>query len=514
MPSQSPIALSVKIIILGIIDAVLVWAGVGLVRAQVYPLFALLLLGGIGFNVALMSSHAYPLRYLLPGLVFLFGMVLYPIIYNVYISFTNLQTGNLLQKSQVIHLLENRFASPQDQQVFSYQAYTDNSGKLLLLLTGSNGDLFISDGKTLKPVPTSDSRLSLSGEKVEINVPGYHKVTGPALYQLIPQLEELAIPDGSVYLRLAGIRQFKTFTKKYHYDPKTDRLVDLETGTQYAPVEGRFTSASGKSIDPGFQAWVGGTNFARIFSNAAIGKDFLRVFLWTVVWSTLSVLLSFSFGLSFALLLNDRHLHFRVLYRTLLLVPYIMPVFISAFVWRGMFNENFGIFNRILYDLFQVRVPWLSNPMWARASLIFINVWLSFPYMMLISLGALQSIPSQLYEAARVDGAGAWRRFWRITLPLLMISLAPLLIGSFAFAFNNFTLIYLVTAGRPAVLGAATPAGATDILISWTYRISFQGSKGNDYGLAAAISILIFVMIATISAIGFRLSRHLEDVYE
>jgi ABC-type sugar transport system permease subunit len=513
MRSQTSIGLSVKIVLLGVLDAVVVWAGVGLATEAAYALLSLLLLGAVGLNIAVLVRRAYPLRYLLPGLLVLFGMVVYPILYNVYISFTNLQTGNLLQKSQVIHLLENRYVSAPDETTYAYQAYVDEKDQLLLLLTGEQGAHFLSAGKTIEPIPAGDPRLVSRDGTVALDVPGYHPVTGPALYQLLPKLEALTISAEGVYLRLSGIRQFKTAIKQYRYDAQSDRLIDLQTGVAYTPVDGRFTAPDGKAIEPGFQTWVGLRNFVRIFSTAAIGKDFARVFLWTIVWATLSVFLSFSLGLSFALLLNDRTLRLRLVYRTLLLVPYVMPVFISAFVWRGMFNENFGIFNRILGDLFNLQIPWLTNAMWARASLIIINVWLTFPYMMLISLGALQSIPDQLYEAARVDGAGAWRRFRTVTLPLLMISLAPLLIGAFAFAFNNFTLIYLVTAGRPAVLGAATPAGATDILISWTYRISFQGGTGNNYGLAAAISILIFIMIATISAIGFRMSRHLEEVY-
>jgi len=513
MRSQSPLHLSVKIILLGVLDAAVVWAGVGLATQAAYALLSLLLLGATGLNIAILSRRAYPLRYLLPGLVFLVGMVVYPILYNIYISFTNLQTGNLLQKSQVVQLLDGRYAPAPDETTYTYQAYLNDKNDLLLLLTDEQGNHFLSRGESLEALAPDDPRFVTQDGSVGLDVAGYQPVTGAGIYQLLPRLEALAIPTDGLYLRLSGVRQFRTAIKQYRYDPKADRLVDLETGVSYTPVDGRFTSADGKAIEPGFQTWVGLRNFVTIFSSAAIGKDFLRVFLWTVVWATLSVFFSFSLGLSFALLLNDRTLRLRLVYRTLLLVPYVMPVFISAFVWRGMFNENFGIFNRILGDLFNVQVPWLTNAMWARASLIIINVWLTFPYMMLISLGALQSIPDQLYEAARVDGAGAWRRFWTVTLPLLMISLAPLLIGAFAFAFNNFTLIYLVTAGRPAVLGAATPAGATDILISWTYRISFQGGSGNNYGLASAISILIFFMIATISAIGFRMSRHLEEVY-
>jgi maltose/maltodextrin transport system permease protein/arabinogalactan oligomer/maltooligosaccharide transport system permease protein len=514
MRTSSPFALGVRIIGLGIIDAVGVWAGVSLYFRASYLLLSLLVLGIAALNAVVLSRKAYPFRYLLPGLVFLFAMVLYPIFYTVYISFTNLQTGNLLSKEQVLQQLDERYYQPDPSATFEYAAYLDEEDGVLLILTRDDGQRFISDGTDLQPLVADDERVTLDAEGVVVGVPGYELVDRRGIYQLSERLEDLALPYGDQYVRLSGIFEFRVMGKQYAYDEGTGVLTDLRTGTPYVAVDGTFTAEDGTTIDPGYQVVVGGRNFTRIFTNPAVRKDFVRVFVWTIIWSTLSVLISFSLGLSFALLLNDRTLRFRLVYRTLLIVPYIMPMFISAFVWRGMFNLNFGLFNRVLWDLFGVKVDWLGDPMWARAVLIFINVWLTFPYMMLISLGALQSIPAQLYEAARVDGAGMVRRFSRITLPLLMISLAPLLIGAFAFAFNNFTLIWLVTAGRPAVLGAATPAGATDILISWTYRIAFSGGTGNEYGFASAISLIIFFIIATISAIGFRFTKGLEEVYK
>ncbi|HDM69906.1 MAG TPA: ABC transporter permease subunit, partial [Thermotogales bacterium] len=135
------------------------------------------------------------------------------------------------------------------------------------------------------------------------------------------------------------------------------------------------------------------------------------------------------------------------------------------------------------------------------------------PYMMLISLGALQSIPPELYEVARVDGANSWQRFHSITFPLLMISLAPLLIGSFAFNFNNFTVRYLLTGGGPPIPGSQTPAGATDILISYTYKLAF-GKAGAQYGYASAISFIIFMIIGSMSTLSFHLTRRLEKMSE
>ena len=514
MRSQSVLGLTFKIVSLGIIDSIGIWGAVSLAFQSSYTLLTLLILGVGTLNVVILSKRAYPLRYLLPGLVFLAAMVVYPLLNTFYVSFTNLQTGNLLSKDTVLHLLDERYYLPEDSSVFDYSAFSDDADALALALTASDGKVWIYETEELREADRSDPALTFDDAGTVQGIEGYEIVEGIDRYQILSRLEALAIPMGDQYLRLSGINEFKAYRKQYTYLAETDQLLDRQTGLLYAPIDGKFTAEDGTQIEPGYQIWIGGENYSRVFGNAAIRRDFVRVFVWTILWSLFSVLFSFSLGLGLALLLNDRALRFRFFYRTLLLVPYVMPVFISALVWRGMFDVNFGIINRSFSDWFGITVPWLTHPTWAKATLVFINVWLSFPYMMLISLGALQSIPNQLYEAARVDGAGMWKRFHRITLPLLMISLAPLLIGSFAFAFNNFTLIWLVTSGRPAVFGAATPAGATDILISWTYRIAFQGGVGNQLGLASAISVLIFFMVGTISAIGFRLTRQLEEVYK
>ena len=141
-----------------------------------------------------------------------------------------------------------------------------------------------------------------------------------------------------------------------------------------------------------------------------------------------------------------------------------------------------------------------------------VNLWLGFPYMFLICTGALQAIPNELQEAAKVDGAAPPQIFRRVTFPLLMVTVAPLLIASFAFNFNNFNIIYLLTGGDPPIAGAQTPAGHTDILISYTYRLALEGGSGSDFGFAAAIASLIFIMVATVSAISFRRTRVLEEL--
>ncbi|MCB0916868.1 MAG: ABC transporter permease subunit, partial [Actinobacteria bacterium] len=169
-------------------------------------------------------------------------------------------------------------------------------------------------------------------------------------------------------------------------------------------------------------------------------------------------------------------------------------------------NTQFGIVNRML----GVSIPWLDGQWMPYVSILLVNTWLGYPYMFLICTGALQSIPGDLNEAAIVDGASGVARFRRVTFPLLLIAVAPLLVASFAFNFNNFNLIYLLTEGKPSVLGSN--AGRTDILISFTYKLAFGGGRGADYGYAATISFIIFMIVAGISAFSFRFTRRLEEI--
>src|SRR6266511_3360130 len=226
-----------------------------------------------------------------------------------------------------------------------------------------------------------------------------------------------------------------------------------------------------------------------------------------VAIQTASVMVQFTLGLLCALALHSDRVRGRKAYRILLVLPYAMPAFAMLLVWRDMFNAAFGLINR----LFGLSVDWLGQPWTARFAVILVQLWLGYPYMFLVATGALQAIPRDLTEAASIDGASAWQSFRRVTLPLLLVALTPLLIASFAFNFNNFNAIFLTTEGGP--FPADNPSvGATDLLITYTYRLAF-GAQGAQYGFAAAISIYIFAIVALISAVSFRRTRSQEEVY-
>ncbi len=247
-------------------------------------------------------------------------------------------------------------------------------------------------------------------------------------------------------------------------------------------------------------------NYVRIFTDPRISKNFLGIFVWTVLFATLSVGLTFLLGLVLAVTLNDPRMKGQRVYRSILLLPYAIPGFISLMVWSGFFNTDFGLINELL----GTSINWFGSTATARFAVILTNLWMGFPYMFLVATGALQAVPSELKEAASIDGASGFVQFRKITFPLVLVSVAPLLVASFAFNFNNFNAIQLLTEGGP--FSAANPtAGGTDILISYTYRLAF-GTAAQQIGFASAISVILFILTGVLAAIQFRGTRALEDV--
>ena len=213
----------------------------------------------------------------------------------------------------------------------------------------------------------------------------------------------------------------------------------------YHEREGTFVADDGTALRPGFTSQVGFDNYREVFTSSEFQGPFFRVLAWNFAFAVASVVVTFALGLLLAVVFNDARMRGRKIYRSLIIIPYALPGFMTALVWRGMFNETYGINKWLPFD-----VSWQSSTIVAMFSLILVNMWLGYPYMFLVSTGALQSVPTDLKEAAFVDGATGWKAFRKITFPLLLVSVSPLLVASFAFNFNNFTLVWLLTGGRPA----------------------------------------------------------------
>jgi arabinogalactan oligomer/maltooligosaccharide transport system permease protein len=299
-------------------------------------------------------------------------------------------------------------------------------------------------------------------------------------------------------------------TPTLRYDPKKDQFLSLTTGAVYKDDgKGEFANTTDPrdTLLPGWRTYIGGSNFSQLYRNPQVRSPFLNVLWWTFVFAAGTVFLSFSIGLFLAIALDKRGMRFQRIYRSILIIPWAVPGVLSLLVWAGLLNDTFGAVNRVLH----ISVPWLYDPNMAKVSCILVSTWLTVPYFFVVSMGALQAIPEELTEAARVDGGNPFQIFRRVTLPLLLVAVGPLLIASFAFNFNNFNNIYLLTGGGPTVSNSNL-AGATDILISYTYKVAFIQGLGNNYGLAAAMTIVIFLITAAISAFGFSKTAVLEDV--
>ena len=249
--------------------------------------------------------------------------------------------------------------------------------------------------------------------------------------------------------------------------------------------------------------WIGLDNYKSLLTSSGIDwGSFLRVFEWTVGFTILSTSISFFVGLGLAMLLNDEKIRERNVYRMLLIVPWAVPGAILILAWQGLLNVDFGYVNNLLGRAGIGEVPWLTDPHWAKVAVVLVNVWFTFPFMMTACLGALQSVSDDLLEAARIDGARWWGQFRYVVFPTLRSVVVPLLIANFAYQFNNFNIIYLLTAGGPPNVNDPS-AGDTDILGSYAYKLTLEQQR---YGLAAAVAVFIFVVIGTISFIQMRLS--------
>ncbi|HEX4418973.1 MAG TPA: maltose ABC transporter permease MalF [Kofleriaceae bacterium] len=568
-------------------------AGIGLfVVYHLYAggnaLLAAACLGGFGLAFFVYTvRRAYTYRYLFPGLAGMAMFIVLPLIYTIWLGFTNYSSRHLLTFDRATEVLLGEVYQV-DSVRYQFTLHADGDGFRIVLRTGdddapaaapapdSGGSMFDNpaDGSAGSAGSAAGSAGSAAGAAgsagsatgsvgsaagaagsatgsvgsasvppvpVPVTPPPKPKVfvtqrlpltlVAPATIQVIPldgsgftpgdplplkdvisradaiKALRLQLPDKSS-AAMTGLRELAPYELLYQRNPDgslTNRqtqqrvIANLETG-YYEQLPDH------QPVQPGFRTSVGTSNFGRVFTDEKFRGPFIRVFIWTIAFAGLTVVLSAALGMLLAELLSWDSLRFAGLYRVLLFLPYAVPGFISILVFKGLFNRNFGEINLILDALLGIRPDWEGNAMLARAMILIVNVWLGYPYFMLLCMGLQKSIPRDLYEASALAGAGPLTNFFKITWPLIRKPLTPLLVSAFAFNFNNFVLIYLLTRGRPDFLDTTVPAGETDILVSYTYRIAFEDS-GQNFGLAAAISTLIFVMVAILSVINLRLTR-------
>ncbi|MBM7707124.1 carbohydrate ABC transporter permease [Chryseomicrobium aureum] len=253
--------------------------------------------------------------------------------------------------------------------------------------------------------------------------------------------------------------------------------------------------------------WVGIQNFKDIFTLDVWRSTFFSVLTWTIVWTFGATTLQVALGIFLAILINQKDLKGKVLFRTIMILPWAVPSFITILIFSGMFNDTFGVINRVILPMIGMdAIPWMTNETFTRIALIMIQSWLGFPFIFAMTTGILQSIPEELYEAADVDGASVFQKFFSITLPLVLYATAPILITQYTFNFNNFNVIFLFNGGGPAL--PSQNAGGTDILISWIYRLTMTSAQ---YGKAAAITMILSIIVITVALWQFRRTKSFQE---
>lgn len=507
-----------QLIALGIVDIFGVLLAVGVGGDGNIFLAIAIFLTLVLINAVYLIPGLWPIRWMSPALALMLLLAVYPLMYTVYVGFTNYSDGHGYTKVEALKLLSQRRYLPEDQVNYTWQPFQNESGEFALWLTDPNGNVFFAKPAQPLETITADqiSGAALNEDGIPTSYEDYRLLTGGERFRSLSAVREITFGDEANTVGIQSLNEAGKFQQQWVFDEATNTLTDMSTGTPYRADDatGEFVAANGETAPIGYWVFIGFNNFTRIFQSSLRQGPLVLVFLWTVGFALFGSLSAFAVGLLMALTLNGDAGWLRIL-RSIFIIPWAIPGMIGILIWRGMFNSNFGIITTTLERLFGWAPAFSADPGWAKFAVLLVNLWFAFPYFMLIASGALQAIPAQLYEAARVDGASRWVQFRQITLPLVLVSLGPLLIASFIFNFNNFLLLEALFQGGPPMAGtSAPPVGHTDNLITYTFRLAFSTGGTRDFGLASALSILIFIIVGILTIVQFRLTGRWEEISE
>jgi arabinogalactan oligomer/maltooligosaccharide transport system permease protein len=535
----------IKIVLLALLDAVTLFVAFVLFMREQWFAVGVAIVGMLIVNWLYLRRGGLPAKYLAPGVILLIAFQVYVLFFSAYTAFTNYGSyHNGDQNLAVSAIKAAGFGPVEGAPQYDLKLVQDDAQRYNFLLTDAvNGKVLVGGSAVpLTEIPAcsqaiseviatnattvaeADCKIEILADNIAIAVsaPGYTEASQAGLTK--GQTNSLAAlrlyldPNDTQgqFIKSEDLMVAVTNQEELIWNEEEKSFLRVTDGVVFNEAKDGYFRAGGapdgeKVSDIGWRVEVGFANFEKIFTDEDLRQPLIKIITWTFIFASLSVLTTFIAGLAIALLFNDDRMKGKRIYRALMILPYAFPAFLSAYVWRGLLDTDNGFVNNVI--LGGTEVPWLTEEFPARVAILLVNLWLGFPYMFLITTGALQAIPAELTESATIDGATPWQILRQIKMPLLLVSIAPLLIASFAFNFNNFTLIYLLTEGGPLdSASSGYDAGGTDILITFVYKIAFSSGGGQDYGLASAFSILIFIIVATFSLVSFRRTRTLEDV--
>ena len=536
---------------MAVLNAVGVFAVLVALGAREWGFVAFLAVALVAADVVYATGRFVPAKYLFPGLFFLLVFQVFVVGYTAFVSFTNFGDAHTIDqgqaRTQILAVSEQRVpdspayavtvlaregraapvAGEEGEAPADAGAEADPGAEgaaedgapqeeLAFLLTDPDGGISLGTADGVQEVDEDSVTTDDDGRATGLE--GWQSLSLGDLADRQQAVIGFRVPLSTDEDPDAGSLRTQDGRTAYvnrplvTWDEAADTLTDSRDGTVYRVDgdRGFYVSEDGRELTPGWRVGVGADNYQRVFTDDRLAGPLAAVTVWSFAFALLSVVSTFLLGVLLALVFDHPRMRGRKVYRSLLILPYAAPSFMSMLLWAGFLNPSFGFVNQVL--LGGADVPWLTDPWLAKLSVLVVNLWLGFPYMFLVCTGALQSIPGDVKEAARMDGASGFRIFRSIVLPLLMVSVAPLLIASFAFNFNNFSLVYFVTGGGPNIPEASISVGSTDLLIHVVYTLGFESGGGQQWGFACALSVLIFFVVAGVSAISFRQTRALEDI--
>ncbi len=488
-------------------------AMIRLIRDGLVPLTAIVGAVVIFVSLVYLRKKFSAYKWMAIGIVLVLLFSIYPIVYTVLLSFTNMRGGHLITRQQAIQRISDKQYQEEDALTYSWTAYLKGKNEYALWLQSESGESILAyegrEPEIYTEEPADLGKLDSGGIPEELPG-GYKKLTRKDVVPIISQLGEIIFGKAPFTVQVISLREATSLKARYIYDEDSDSFTDAETGKIYAAEDGTFTADDGEELSPGFIINVGTDNYSRFISNPGYRNPIFSILIWNIAFTFFSVIISFLVGLMIAIVFE--RLPGKRIIRALLIVPYPIPVLVSIVVWKGLLNENKGLITGIIQNIFGAAPKFFTDAAWTRIALILINVYLSYPYFYILCAGALQSIPNEIFQAADIDGAGAFRKLRYITMPMVLRILAPLVIASLSFNFNNFTLVWGFNAGLPAMADSIVPMGKTDLLISFVYRLGFSTANASDYSFASAITVILFIFVAIMVFFQTRSTKAFKEV--
>lgn len=512
--SSSALPLIVRGLFLGAVLGVVIWLAPVLIGLKQWMWLAVLLVSALAIFVLYSTKRFIPGKYIFPGTFFLLVFLVIPIILTVGYSFTNFGDGSRGTKEEAITtIVANSVQQSPDGKRYQMSVATKadpTAGPFELFLVDPETQEVFRGSSEEELTKVDEGEVTLTDGRVT-KADGYTILTPKEINAAGQAIQQVAVPvDDTRAIRMLTANQAFEGTTTMRYDEATDTITNTTTKETYTVKKvgdsEYFVDSKGTALPQSWLQPVGFANYERLFTNDKIIGQFGSAFVWTLAFAVLSVLTTFIVGFALALILNDERMKGRRIYRSVLLLPYAVPGFIALLTWSNFYNRDFGLINQTL----GLHLNWLGDPTLAKVAVLLTNLWMGFPYMFIVCTGALQAIPGDVMEAAKMDGASRLQTTVKVVMPLLLVAVSPLLVASFAFNFNNFNAIELLTEGGPFTAGEYT-RGGTDILISMIYRQAFGGS-GADFGFASAMSVALFVLTAALAALQFKFTSALEDV--